>query len=616
MEPRFKKWVSLLLSFLLAVSLFSPFILRAAYDQSSAQNYLLAQQSSPWVTMALSASGASGIQSDYLKSISANGAIDYEAPILAITSLNQDPRSFGNLDYVAGLESFYSAGQIGDPSLLNDDFFGILALVSAGVPSTQQIIVNSKNFILSRQNSDGGWSWSVSGSSDSNDTAAAIIALTAADVSPSDSHIQSALTYLKTTQGIDGGFMYDPNANTTDSSSASWVIWALRAVFIDPATWTKNGQSPVDYISSYQTAGGWFKWKATDTAQSPPSVTANAVIALSGKTFPIKAAPAFEASQTFPFRIEGSNQSVCEGHAPGLTALDIVKNASQICGFTYNIQSTSYGPYLNIIGNDTAGGLQGWLYFVNNASPLVGANNYILQPNDQVLWAFGGFDIQPTRLILSFAQDKLLTRGVADDMWQANSGQAVTATVEYYNGSAWQPLAGADVLYGALSAITDSNGQATINAPDGYYKIYAQKIGFVRNAASLLKIGRGGSSTVSLTANITQGDVKGTTTPDILAFTVSPSSVDFGTISEGISAIKTLTFTNTGSIDIKINAQTGGDPLFTDYLALNQTSWRVFRMDLPKNSNADAEAKIIIPDNIKLTNGQKNGQIIFWANAK
>ncbi len=581
--------------------------------------------------MALSALSSSGIQSDYLKLLSTtSSAINYEAPILALTSLNQNPRTFGSTDYVAALENFYSQNQIGDSTLLNDDFFGILALVSAGVPSTNKIITDSKNFILSHQNSDGGWSWSTSGSSDSNDTAAAIMALVAAGTGPADPHIQNALNYLKTTQEPDGGFVYDTSGNTTDSSSTSWVVWALNALSIDPSTWAQNSNNPLTYLASYQTNSGYFKWEASDTAPSSPAVTADAVIALADKTLPLNitnintAGSSSTASSggfgggssqtptnpqtpaTFPFRIEGSAQTVCEGSASGPTALDIVKNAGLICGFTYHIATSSLGDYLDQINNDQASGNTGWMYFVNDISPNVGAGSYTLTPNDEVLWYYGGWGWQPTRLSLSATV--VPAKG------------SVTATVQYFTASStWQALSGADVYFGTQTVQTDSSGQATVSPPDGYYKIYAQEDGYVRSNGETLTVGSGqqNSAAVSLNADIESngGQVQGTSTSasnDIIAFTVSPSALDFGSLAAGKAASKTLNFFNTGTVPVKIQAQTTGDSLFTDNLLLDNADWHSFNLSLPQGAGQNTTASLAVPANYNLS-GQKTGQIVFWA---
>ena len=166
------------------VSLFVfPSSVSASYDQSSAESYLVAHSNNPWSTMALSAIGSDSIPSDYLKSVSGSSAIEYAAPILAITSLQQDPRKFGNKDLIAELEKFHTQNQIGDDTTINDDIFGLLALISAGVKD--DTTSDAKNFILANQQTSGGWGFSTDGGTDSNTTAAAIVALKAARLSKS-----------------------------------------------------------------------------------------------------------------------------------------------------------------------------------------------------------------------------------------------------------------------------------------------------------------------------------------------------------------------------------------------------------------------------------------------
>jgi cell division septation protein DedD len=61
-----------------------------------------------------------------------------------------------------------------------------------------------------------------------------------------DARIQQAVEYLRTLQNDDGGF-----SNPGEESSLSnthWVIMALVAAGEDPHAWTKNGQSPIDYL--------------------------------------------------------------------------------------------------------------------------------------------------------------------------------------------------------------------------------------------------------------------------------------------------------------------------------------------------------------------------------
>jgi len=364
--------------------------------------------------MALSILEKNNIQTDYLKNISGNTALELEAPILTITSLGEDPRTFGNINYIEKLKSFHTQNQIGDVNTLNDDIFGILALMSAGVPNNNVVVSDAKNYILLNQNQDGGWGFSASAPSDTNMTAAGILALISSGLNANSQSIQNAANFLKAAQNDDGGFPYDPsrkgeaeadpNSNRgtkSDTASTAWAVWALNALDINPGTWTKANGNPISFLENNQTENGYFEYmEGSGEDAFTPNTTSYAVIALSGKTLPINSisSPYEEEAgkDLFSFRIEGSSGTVCGGETEGPTALDIVKNASSDCGFSYNIEDTPYGPYLNKINNDQAEGLLGWMYAVNSKLPSVGANDYELLNADFVLWHFGEFDWQPT----------------------------------------------------------------------------------------------------------------------------------------------------------------------------------------------------------------------------
>lgn len=599
-----KKIFAIIFSFSL---LLSPLQTALAYNSTAALTYLQNHANSPWSTMAQTLLNASSISTDYLKTISSNNAIDLEAPILAIAALNQDPRSFGSTDYVAKLESFHSSGQIGDPTALNDDIFGILALVAAGQPLTDATITDAKNFLLQHQNSDGGWGFATGSGSDSNTTAAAMVALVAVNFTSSDTHIQNALNYLKTAQNADGGFTYDPKSSygtASDSSSTAWVLWALDALNIDQSTFSQGSLTPKSFLESNQTSSGYFKFQNDSSEDSFSAITtAYAVIALLGKTLPVHIYSAGNSqSQTFVFRVEGSQSTLCSGQTAGPTALDIVKNASLQCGFTYHIQSTSFGPYLDQINSDAAAGQSGWLYLVNDVAPDVGAGDYQLQPSDQVLWYFGDFSWQPLRL--SLAKE------------QIDSGQNVQATVEAFQSGSWAPLAGAIITAGLSSFTTDANGHANLAGADGYYKVAATKTGYVRSNVVSLQIGQPGSSAVSLSATISGGQTQGTSTPSsTIAFSVNPSSVDFGDLSPGTNSSKQIALNNTGTTSLHIESSILGDNLFSDNLKINNLSWQAFATDLDGGQNQNASLTLAVPQTYS-ANGQKSGQLIFWVSAK
>jgi len=609
---------SLVISYLSLVifltTLLSPLFAFAAYNKPNAQTYLSAHANSAWAIMGLAALSQNP-DAEFLKSFSGTSANDYATPILALTSLSLDPRTYPAVDFVAKLKTFHTQNQIGDASTVNDDIFGILALISAGEPLSDPSITDAKNFIIQNQKPNGGWGFAVSAGTDSNITAAAIVALKAAGVPATDEKITKALDYLKTAQNNDGGFTYDPTSEwgtDSDSSSTAWVLWALNALGISESTWAKGGKNPSDYLASTQAQAGHFEYQAgAGTNSLTPANTAWAVIALEGKTLPLKTITPVQ--KQYAFRIEGSADTICEGKTAGPTALDIVKNAAGLCGFTYHIKDTSFGPYLDKISGDEAAGTAGWQYWVDYNSPSVGAADYQLEDGDEVLWAFGNFDILPTKLSLSPTE--------------TGSGASSQATVEYMDGTL-KPLGSAKVLVGASEFTTSSDGKTSVSGADGYYKVFAKKDGFVRSNKVLLKIGNPSSSSVNLSVNVLSGSVNGTSTgPSTLSFTIEPSSLDFGSLAKGQTGKKTLKLKNSGSSNLQFESEvTSGQPaptcpdpcvgtaasgLFKDNLKLDSKIWKQFKKDVSAGQNQDVEASLTVPSSAPA--GAQTGTLIFWA---
>ena len=387
--------ISIILSLSVSVFLVQP----ARGDADSAVTYIKTKTASPWITMALAAKGESP-NVDYLKTAGGSNATDYEAPILALAAAGKNPKTFPNADLIAALKIFHAGGQIGSASTLNDDIFGILALLAAGEPASDPAVSDAKNFILSNQNSNGGWGFAVGGTSDTNTTSMAVMALLEAGVAKTDSRIASAVGYLKSAQNADGGFPYDPASpwgTGSDASSDAWVISAISKLGEDPdgSSWSKNGASPVDHLLSLQTAGGYFEYqKGTGEDSFSPVTSSYAVIALAGKYYPVGVVSA-PAVPNVNYKIEGSAGTVCEGGANAPNALDLVKTIASACGFSYDIADTSFGPYLKKIGSDEAHDLAGWIYAVNFVLPNIGATDYALKNGDYVIWHFGDFGWQP-----------------------------------------------------------------------------------------------------------------------------------------------------------------------------------------------------------------------------
>ncbi len=94
-------------------------------------------------------------------------------------------------------------------------------------------------------------------------------------------------------------------------------------------------------------------------------------------------------------RVEGRTQSIFgaletrfEAGANALTALDAASLRGE---FYYHVHQASFGPYVDQIGRFPAEGASGWVYKVNGVSPPVGADAFVLEEGDVVLWYYATF---------------------------------------------------------------------------------------------------------------------------------------------------------------------------------------------------------------------------------
>lgn len=73
------------------------------------------------------------------------------------------------------------------------------------------------------------------------------------------------------------------------------------------------------------------------------------------------------------------------------TPLGALEAASIRSEFAYVLLNTSFGPYVSQIGRHGGVGASGWVYKVNGAMPPVGADSYLLEDGDTVLWYYATF---------------------------------------------------------------------------------------------------------------------------------------------------------------------------------------------------------------------------------
>jgi len=201
---------------------------------------------------------------------------DFARMILVISAVGEDPTNFGDVNYLVMLKSFYDGEQFGTPDIVEDDALAILALVSCGDKDIG-MISNAASNIKDQQKEDGRWI-SPYGNSDVKTTSLVIQALIAAGENRDLQVITDALNYLKTTQMDNGGF--------SDAITTSYAIQAITAAGENPLTYTKNSNSPLDYLVSLQQDDGSFNYTA-NLSLFPSRTTIFAPTALYGTPYPV-----------------------------------------------------------------------------------------------------------------------------------------------------------------------------------------------------------------------------------------------------------------------------------------------------------------------------------------
>lgn len=114
----------------------------------------------------------------------------------------------------------------------------------------------------------------------------------------------------------------------------------------------------------------------------------------------VLAAPA--AALSFHVRVEGKTRTIFGATEPRFStssspfnALDALEAASTAGEFFYNVQTASFGRYVDRIGRYPASGTAGWVFKINGVSPPVGADQVVIRDGDRVLWYWAQFGIVP-----------------------------------------------------------------------------------------------------------------------------------------------------------------------------------------------------------------------------
>jgi energy-coupling factor transport system substrate-specific component len=230
-------------------------------------------------------SGHSVLDSLRAQAYTLQGLGDAERTILAARACGASAYSFAGRNLVAEV----LRARARDDSFayqVNLTAFAIFALRAVGHSPGLPTIHRAAGWIERQQNSDGGFSFGAHGSpSDVDDTGAALQAL--ADAGAHNRHILAAAGgYLIRSQNPDGGFPQQYGGQSNAQSTA-WAAQGLIAAGYVPAAVRRRGsRSPLGFLESLRAPDGSIRYSRTG-AQTPVWVTAQALIALAGRTFPV-----------------------------------------------------------------------------------------------------------------------------------------------------------------------------------------------------------------------------------------------------------------------------------------------------------------------------------------
>jgi energy-coupling factor transport system substrate-specific component len=210
---------------------------------------------------------------------------DLERTVLAVRACRASAYSFAGRNLVAEvLRARAGDGSFG--GLVNLSSFAVFALRAVGHSASFGPVRKAAGWIERQQNADGGFGFGTRGSrSDVDDTGAALQALAAAGAR-NRGVLARAVAYLKRSQGADGGFPQQYGGESNAQSTA-WAVQGLIAAGVSPGSVRRGGsRSPLAYLESLLAPNGSIRYSRT-SAQTPAWVTAQALIALAGKTFPV-----------------------------------------------------------------------------------------------------------------------------------------------------------------------------------------------------------------------------------------------------------------------------------------------------------------------------------------
>ena len=209
---------------------------------------------------------------------------ELERTILVLKAAGLSPRRFGGRDLVADLmrRRRRDGSWQGNVAFTA---FAVFALRAAGDPQESGSVQGAARYLERAQNGDGGFGFVPSAESDVDDTGAVLQALAAAG--RRDGAVgRKAFAYLKAAQNRDGG-LGQSEGRASNAQSTAWAVQGLVAARLSPRS---LGADPIRYLRRLQRRDGHISYSRASN-QTPVWVTAQALMALRRKPFPLSTVP-------------------------------------------------------------------------------------------------------------------------------------------------------------------------------------------------------------------------------------------------------------------------------------------------------------------------------------
>ena len=215
------------------------------------------------------------------------GLGDFERTILAARACGASPYSFAGRNLVAEVLRARSADDSFAPPGQPDGVRDPRAARRRALAAHLRRSAKRRGWIERQQNADGGFGFGGARLARATSTTRARRCRRSPPPGARNRRVLGLATgYLTRSQNPDGGFPQQYGGESNAQSTA-WAVQGLIAAGRDPAGVRRGGsRSPLGYLESLIAPGGSVRYSRT-SAQTPVWVTAQALIALAGKTFPV-----------------------------------------------------------------------------------------------------------------------------------------------------------------------------------------------------------------------------------------------------------------------------------------------------------------------------------------